>query len=62
MFDQQNFKDALTAYKRDFVPIQWIKNDEKYKWVRTLDLNCEFSKIAAQLDAIVMEYFGEQHE
>jgi len=27
--------------------------------VKTLDLNCNFEKIAAQLDAITSEYFGE---
>ena len=27
--------------------------------VRTLDLNQEFSEIAAQLNAIVLEHFGE---
>lgn len=28
--------------------------------VKTLDLNCEFSQIAAQLDAIVASHFGEE--
>lgn len=28
--------------------------------VRTLNLNCDFSKIAAQLDEIAVSYFGEQ--
>ena len=26
--------------------------------VRTLDLNCDFSEISAQLDAIAVEHFG----
>ena len=27
--------------------------------VRTLDLNCDFSEISAQLDTIVAEHFGD---
>ena len=27
--------------------------------VRTLDINCDFSEISAQLDTIVAEHFGE---
>lgn len=59
MFDKDIFYDALAAYKRDFVSMEWKR--EKYKWVAVKHFQDSWDINATDFAAMLKESFSKTY-